>query len=100
MAADLKTVQRRVIRRPGGMCEQMSNGDGIPIIRQPGEVTSDRIIQSQFALRLEHHDERGGELLGNRSNFKNRVGIDGSASFEVSHAITTRLPHMAMVENR
>ena len=56
-----------VIRKSGGMRQQVPHGDGAPVRRRVGKVFRQRIVERQFPVLHEQHHQRGGELLADRA---------------------------------
>ena len=64
--------------------------------RQLRHVFAHRVVERQLAVADEQKDRRGGELLGDRARFEDRVGLVRHVVFEVRHAVGA-LHHRSIV---
>ena len=84
MPSEFKAGQARVAFEAGSMGQEMPQRDIAPGGRGGLQILSDFIVHREFAILSQQKDARRGELLGNRTNFKNRPGPDRNAQFQLA----------------
>src|SRR5579859_2381954 len=69
------------------MCEQVLDGNWLPILRAVLDVETDVILDVQFAVLLQDEDGHGGKLFGNRANTKHSLCGIGRVCIFICQAI-------------
>ncbi|HYO11847.1 MAG TPA: hypothetical protein VE685_01465 [Thermoanaerobaculia bacterium] len=65
----------------------MADGDSRPGFRHAWQVGRDPLVEPDSALFDQHHDQRGGELLGDRSELEDRALGHGQPPLEIGEAV-------------
>src|SRR5690348_7020555 len=65
----------------------MPNGDWGSVVRHLRNVLTNVVIERELAVALEEHDRRGGELLRDRGDVKDRSRANRRVGLEVGHSV-------------
>ena len=84
----------RVTHDPGGMSQQMVNGDPVTLGGVLRQEFLERVVDRQLAFVLQTQDGSGGDLLGQRTNSKHRGWHNGHAVFDVGKAQASLQEHL------
>ena len=89
-----------VVDQPGGVAEQVAQGDCIGGGRQRGQPARDRIVQRQHAVLGQQQDRRGGELLAHRRQPVVGLRSGRRAGFQVGQAMATTVQRLAIAQHQ
>ena len=81
------------------MRQKISDADVFPRFGRRGQIFRDFFVQIYFAFFDQKHNRGGGNLLGNRADFKDGFFRHGHAEFDARQPVACGFYHATVFDN-